>query len=306
MRRERLLVLGGGISSLAYLFYHPDAYALAADVGGMFAQKILGPTYLWSTPQTRRLYLDSFRSSAVDTIPTRVVRIGCLLDGKVMSMADVDGDRIRTAYSMKTRGTEPRDSHMSDGVSEFEVIDVPLSEIVERLVSAVRFRIIRGVAEAVDSYRGIVTARGGIEFPYDHLVSTIPAPILLWIMGRADEAETLVGYDKMYVSRKPLSDLEYRFLRSEFDYAYAPGSEHLYHRITRDTRSPGNIIAEYTHVPGSAVIPCPEGAHIHRAGQIVSGKEILRLLPPSIQLLGRYAEWDQGVRTEDVLEEIGC
>lgn len=314
MSRDKTLVLGSGISALAYLLYDESAFALAGDqVGGLFKMAAdLGPQLIWKTESTSKLLSDL----GVKNMGYRVVKVGYYYAGKLWSEEELDPEvmkLIRREYSFKTRGTEPRGSHMSSGKGSFEVFDLPVQELVSMLMDRVSLRLIREKALKVDLYeRRIETS--GRTYHYDDLVSTVPAPVLLKLTGNEHLVGTLTAYDKVY--QKVTGDTEDHFFVFErealsrgFEYVYCPDEGAPFHR-TRIIPGDGfdgleGVVREYTLTPalrggGST----PEGI-LQKGGQIVGGGEVLRSLPPSVRLLGRYASWKHEVRLEHVLDEIG-
>lgn len=316
--KEKTIVLGSGISALAYLFYHSDAFALAGDqVGGLFASaKNLGPQYVWKTPSTTRFltdmgYIDP--SGKAPSAATRVIRTGYWWRGKINRVEDLnDSDllEIRRLYSLKTRGTEPRDSHMSDGKSSFEIYDVPVDELVADLLKRVEMRLVYVRATSVDMVNRSVYAHGHeTEYHYDKLVSTVPAPILLKLVSNEALAEKLKAFHKVYERGEETTEVEEQlsihnrgFADEMIEYVYVPDSHYDFHRVR--CVGENEFVREYTLKNDAHVANFPKTALIQKRGQIIGGHEILKQLPSSIKPLGRYAEWRHGIRLEDVLEAI--
>lgn len=306
---EKTLVLGSGVSSLAYLFYNPFAFALAGtQVGGLFKQAAdLGPQYVWVTDSTTKLIKDLGVSRE-----TRSVRVGYLIGDELVDLDSLEPDTaliLRNQYSMKTRGTPPKQSHMSDGRVEFEIYVIPVSELVEILLDRVRLRLITETATLVDIYEQRVLSgdpQDQLKSPrirgYDQLVSTIPAPRFLKLIGQEDQVPKLLAWDKAYVKSNDYTVLEQALRSSGCDYAYLPGPESKAHRVK--LVDSGGVVMEFTLRPEDRPMNPGPGIVIQKQGQIIGGHEILDSLPKSIWLLGRYASWKHGVRLEHVLEEI--
>ena len=299
---DKTLVLGSGVSALAYLFYNPSSFALAGDqVGGLFANaKNLGPQYVWKTSSTTKLMRDLGLNWG-----TKTIRVGYAVQGEFLEKKKVSPDSmkaIRRMYSMKTRGVEPKESHMSDGKASFEIYDISVSELVKILIDRVSLRIYYHKATNVLAYDKEVRADDGRTWGYSTLVSTIPAPRLLDLMGCDEEKVKLVAWDKAYVVEKATGEFAKDFIASGFDYAYIAGEEMQAHRVKRVDES--TVLWEYTMKPGGFAVAPGEGVVIQKGGQIIGGHEVLNSLPKSVELLGRYSEWSHGVRLEDVLEKI--
>lgn len=321
--KDRTLVLGSGVSALAYLYYNPGAFALAGDqVGGLFASaQNLGPQYVWKTESTTKLLRDmGYIDSPIQppSAATRVIRIGYWWRGKVSRLEELsDSDRreVQRLYSLKTRGTEPKDSHMSDGKSEFEIWDLPVDQLVADLMKRVELRLIHQKALRVDPYRKLVyTGTGVYDFmDYDTLVSTVPAPVLLKLIGKEESAKNLLAFDKVYDRSQAETEVEEQFAimnrgfaDERVDYVYVPGGEFQFHRVRYIKEGDGapEFVREYTVKDPELLKEFPKEALVQKRGQIIGGHEILSSLPKNIELLGRYAEWRHGIRLEDVLEAL--
>ncbi len=287
----KTLVLGSGITALAYLYYDREAFALAGDqVGGLFKQQVMGPQYVWATPSTRKLLNELGLERRV-----RHLSIGYSLGGNIYQASDITADRmdeIRKQYAMKTRGITPAASHMSSGNGAPEIFSISVGQLVDTLLDRVRLRLIPCSATGVYMYGRQVYVKDE-AFEYDRLVSTIPAPIFLGLTRNGDQAKLLLARDKAYEKHEVGGVLGY-------DYVYYP-EEEPWHRISvmGGVGEVTSVIREYTLLPGQ---DAPEGSRRHRAGQIVGGREVLLSLPSSVELLGRYAEWRHDRRLENVLD----
>lgn len=313
--KEKTLVLGSGISALAYLFYNPDAFALAGEqVGGLFAKaRDLGPQYVWKTDSTTRLLRDmGYGSLASAEMRIKTIRIGYLFNGEVARLEDLTVTEravVQHSYAMKTRGIPPKDSYMSDGRSEFEIYSIAVEDLVKELLQRVSLRLFYHKASAVDMYRGIVLVEKPnlgltVPFEYEYLVSTVPAPVFLKLIGKEAEAPRLKAFDKVYEKSPAYYPFEHLMCSgNNFDYVYVAGNEHPFHRVRKfDGRM---VVREYTIVDGYSGPKFPDTVLTQPKGQIVSGHEVLESLPKdSVVTYGRYAQWKHGVRLEDTLEAI--
>lgn len=310
MRHEKTLVLGSGASALVHLFYNREAFALAGgQVGGLFSKaQDLGPQYVWKTRSTTKLLTDMGYIDPTNKNPsaaTRVIRVGYLWGGRISRLEDLsapDRAEAQRLYALKTRGIPPASSFMSDGKSEFDVYELPVEELVAELLRRVSLRIIRKSAKSVDLYRRVVRDSDDCPYEYDRLVSTVPSPVFLKLIGKEDEAPRLKAFDKAYEKAPTYYPLEHDLCDGKFDYAYVAGDEYSFHRVRRlDGR---HVVREFT-IKDSSTSKFPGAAVIQKSGQIVSGHEVLESLPrESVRLLGRYSEWQHGIRLEDVAEKI--
>lgn len=302
----KTLVLGSGPSALAYLFYNPDAFALAGDqVGGLFAQQAgLGPQLLWHDKLAQNLMEDLGLP-----ITTRQVKVGYIYRRTLLpreAMTDSEFEDFRNVYSLRTRGTKPIASHLSGGRSSFLAFTTPVDRIVQELAKQVALRLILGKAVFVDLYsRTVGSNQESTYLHYEKLVSTVPAPVLLSLIGHQDKIGQLSARDKTYleVQTSALPRWARDAVELGFDYVYVVDEECTtpYHRVKFLGGEGGTAILEDTIQPGQTP---PSSARLHRAGQIIGGSELLRSLPTYIETLGRYASWNHGIKLNQVLEII--
>lgn len=295
------IVLGGGPSALAFLFYNHDAVALAGpSLGGQFAQsKQLGPQLLWEDANTRAL-LEALGLST----ELRSISVGYFWNGRLIAGGDLGSaeQHVKKAYAMKTRGTEPKGTFLSEGKSVYNVFVATVEELVAALIEKVKDRCVLESAIQIFPEQKTVISSLGKGHKYDTLVSTIPAPILLKLITPDHPTlKDLQAFDKLYV-RATTGQVEpwmREALGREFEYVYVPGDEHLFHRV----KLGDPIILEYTHKSGVQVHGI--GTVTQKGGQIVRGhEELAKAVPPEIKLLGRYSQWKHGIKFHDVLREI--
>lgn len=306
------LVIGSGISALAYLFYHPEAFAVVGDKpGGQFLKQAeLGPQYIWADDNTIHLAMELGLPTEEQTI-----RVGCY-DG-LGHVTSEPTPELRQAYSHKTRGVAQA-SHMSGGHGRFKALVLKPKDLVQALYDAVATRLIKGRVISIDMYSQTVTVdspeSSGKEvsiigrscLEYHKLISTVPAPVFLGLIGKPELAATLRARAKLYCVGF-LHDLPdwvtQGFGVQNYNYIYIPDPAILYHRLTWIGEQRVGI--EFTLL--DARVPCEHKfmvSAIHPNGQIVGGGEVLDHLPGDVKLLGRYAQWKHEVRFNQVLQEI--
>lgn len=297
------IVLGGGPSALAYLFYNASATALVGpSLGGQFANsKNLGPQLLWYSDETKSL-LESLKLST----ETRKTDVGYYFNGVLRHGSEL-GAGLRHAqsqYAMKTRGTEPKSTFLSEGKTSYDVFTVTVEEMVRALVEVTAPRCVHALATHVDHDGKTVTGSDGKYYSCDQLVSTIPAPIFLKMVNPEHPAiSSLRSFDKMYVRASGhQAEPWMREARERgYDYVYVPGSDRAYHRVKV---SGEEVILEYT-MKESGVRLQGNGIVYQPGGQIVGGhEELAAAVPVNVKLLGRYAEWRHGIKFHDVLKKI--
>lgn len=289
----RTLVLGSGLSALVYLHYDDLALALAGpQVGGQAARSgELGPQLVWDDPLAREL----LSSLGLPLVPQRV-QVG-YHDPAGGGVVPQPPGKFREAYALKTRGQAPRASYLSGGRSSFTVLQVTMAQLAAELRRRVELRLLLTAAEAVNPWERWVLGGDGQRYHFDTLVATIPAPKLLKLLGRADAAEQLKARDKGYETWKLHQLPSWAQAAKLFDYVYVADPAVPYHRVKFN---PGGetAVVEYTARDGEKLAV---NGVLHPQGQIISGGEVLSSLPPWIRTLGRYAQWDHGVKLNEVL-----
>src|SRR3990167_339981 len=301
---EKHLVLGSGISALIYLYYHPESQAIGGEVrGGLFAkQKCLGPQYLWVDKYSGKLLRDLCLPRT-----KKKIRIGYYYNGKVFSrekLSTIEYNRIRSRYALNTRGTVDKGSYMSQGVGSFKAYDLGVDTLVQRLLQEVEARIMPFNAIDIDIDNRLVHSTNGTYF-YSKLISTVPAPLFLRLAGYEHLVQSLQAKDKYYLTidndELPAWAKE---CTCDFDYVYVVNSYsdlHYYHRIKFDKTT---AVLEFTG--RNTMVDNWKGPGLikHVGGQIIGGSEILKHLDKNIIFLGRYAQWQHGIKTNQVLEKV--
>lgn len=302
---EKNLVLGSGISALAYLFYNHEALAIAgkgAGIGGLAAiQSKIGPHLLWVDSNTERLLKDL-------GLPTdqRTVRVGYLVGEHVVSgrhLTAGEFQSFRQLYSRKTRGVEAKASHMSGGAKEFRVFKIGMDDVAKKLLEAVQSRLIQGSVSEIDVYNRILLVEYKTTHAFETLISTIPAPVFTEVSDMAHLTGRLVAWDKVY--RCTPYDLLPPWASEasgRYEYAYNADPRDTFHRIRF---MPGYAVLEYS-IPNLKDFVCNSACETitQPKGQIIAGAEIFESLPEYIRLLGRYAQWEHGVKFNQVLKRI--
>jgi hypothetical protein len=200
---------------------------------------------------------------------------------------------------------------LSSGRGSFSVFDYSAQQLAKHLLERLRLRLIPGKAELIDLYGKCVATRG-THYRYDELVSTIPAPVFLKLCGHEAATRQLKAYDKVYLPATHHLDGTHLFemvaAKAGYDYVYITAEDVDFHR-TKIILQEGakwealQVVREYTLLPG-VFAPSSERSIVQKQGQIIGGREVLESLPPSVELLGRYAEWRHDRRLEDVLEAV--
>jgi hypothetical protein len=287
-------ILGGGIAGLIAAYYNKDYVIISDKIGGQMAAGGMGPRILEVNDNSTRLLEDL----GFDIVPIKTARIGYKCHGVYKEKLTPED---REEYYLKSRNlttaAEVPSSVMSDGKKEIKYFDINWNELIERLVNSITTDTIFSNAKKIDVENKVIMLDNGMEVNYEHIISTIPAPIFLKLSGLEPE-EKLVFCKKVFI----LINENYIDLK-DYDYIYFPCKDTLYHRISRvgvnmaaieftTTVNTKTLFDKWKNIAKKAVeLP---------VGQIQSGKvqEI-----KGVTFVGRYACWNHDIKTDDVVEQ---
>lgn len=288
-------ILGGGIAGLIAGFYEKDYYIIGQDIGGQMSQKGLGPRILEVNDYSAKLLEDL----EYDSVPIKVAKIGYRHNNRFQDRLN---EQLRKKYYLKSRNiqtpnVEMPSSIMSDGKNSIRYFDIDWNDLILRLYNAVKDRYIIDKITGIDINNKLINTDVS-QYDYDKIISTLPAPVFFNLSGEIPEEE--LTYEKklfVIVSSKTV-DL------SEFDYVYYPDMDCSYHRVTRLSETRAAI--EYTGNQFNHTNLFDYWRHIAfevktlPMGQIKSGKVGSF---KDIEFLGRYAEWNHDIKTDDIVKK---
>ncbi|MBZ4649284.1 hypothetical protein [Thermosipho sp. (in: thermotogales)] len=293
------IIIGGGISGLIFKFYNPEYKIVSSNVGGQMTNKIpLGPRILQVNEWNERLLKDLGIECNI-----KKARIGYFFKGK---LHDFCPDEYRILYYMKSRClaniNEIPESVMSEGKNEILYYDVNFKDIIQKILSNIKIchLTVKQIKHDVISFFDVST-----RIKYEHIVSTIPAPTFCMIYGN-DIKEV-----KKYIDiRRQLRFLNKQFVLvdkkyvaeelGDFDYVYFPENKQPYNRITKVNDQ--LAVVEFTNVKKNKapIFSDIKGYEYIDIGQIQGG---VIQEPDKIMFLGRYAEWNHKIKTQDIVKK---
>ena len=307
-------VLGAGISGLLWAYYHDD-YVVITDDFGRLVTGIDPVVWLNDTDLTRRLVKDlGLRVEPVEK------PIGYKIGDRVLDRIEVargDPDFLTSVlddillkkmvpwetleasrggqFSVRVRTPSRSLTKDSDVLS---YLDVDMSDLVVRLVEAVTPRICCGQRiEQIDASK-MISESGSWE--YEHIVSTIPAPIFARIWRGERGLPRLHWCPVTFV----ISNRAPGWWDDRFIVVYDHDLDSPVSRVGRFGR---DWRWEFTGRPDDDTLadylPIPNGRFVNPYGRIVQD---VRLVSPDprILFLGRTAEWDYRGLIDRTLERV--
>lgn len=303
------IVLGCGTAGLVHVFYHSDSIAYGGKILGELSYKyILGPRLLQSDEKgVMRSFIEDFLSKynlkEKYTIYPKVARIGYeYQDGTIKEFAD---ESFKKKYVQRTRNKkEYEKSYLSDSqsiishyvlksVESGEEINDSFSFIFKEIAERETNRIIEKNVKSIDLEQCRIIFDDDKEITYDSLVSTIPLNIF------RDISKANINFDFELLNKNfiicDLSSDEDKKLSEKYSYVYSVGN-----RYTRKTYQKYYVVYEAIKdfekkIEGNSIIDKVSlKLQIKDSFSMSSYKNIL--------FLGRYAQWNHGIRLHNVIE----
>jgi len=296
----RKYVIGGGLAGLIFMHYNSDYILIEGREDKEISVPL--PQYIYDDESTRELLTELGIN-----FEKRTVHVGIYFVNGWVPPAD----EIRALYYEKTRGETIEDFPpytMSMGKTEFDILDVSIQDLREVLRNRIIGRIIHEDVVSIDfeqKYLWTTDYLSGAT-PYEKVVSTIPAPIFLKIIGWMNELYWL-KWKPIFVysaQAKPTSFI----YQHTFDYVLFPGPEVPFYRMTKgqffdigiESTQEFDVKKWFPGLePKSFVMPY---------GKIVGGciQEIaMKYIGPDtdeITFFGRYGAWLPQLKIQDVIK----
>jgi hypothetical protein len=295
-------ILGYGIAGMICKCFMPNFKVIAKSSSAQNQQSIqLGPRFLYPSET-----FDSFLSSIGLSTEKRKVKIGYVYKGKYV---DKLTDKMIETYNLKTRGVaEKFKSSLSDFKKEFDAYVVTQDELALKLVKMLpKEDVIDATVYDVDLvdrsfkillkpfYTGnfdasVAIASKDIEGKvyFDKVLCTLPLSAI---------AKTLTNFSSLFHLRAvPIWFKEYvgaNYDMCDYDIVYALDNSIDWYRVT--IASNKNIIQEYSHHV--------DGAFELKTGKLANNAD-MRKLSDDFLLVGRYAQWNNSIRTREVVEDV--
>jgi hypothetical protein len=292
-------VIGSGLSGLI-AGYILDWPVIGKDIGGQMKSPFpLGPRILEAAGESTWL----IAKLGIQVPPMKEYTIGYKdKDGNVHDEPD---HNFRAAYYAKTRLENDQsfisipESIMTGGRKRLIGWDMEQLQLVQKLRS--RVAIIPSNIINIFTSRKTLVLEDGTELKYDNLLSTIPLPTLNNLIGSPLERDLFKAFDTVFVEASSYDEI---YSPTDYkDYVYVANHTIPHHRITRIGLN--TYVYEYRADRYSGCFYSdplyfkPMYKHIVKNCQIAKDLKLDSLL--GIKLIGRYAEWYHGHKTEDVI-----
>lgn len=278
------IVLGGGISGLLMLeILKGKNYIMFAkenSIGGQLKNDFpLGPRILHYNQKTKA-FLESI---GINETP-RIYKVGYLVGNELKSQITAE-ERLR--YYVKTRGNSNINATtMSEGKTQITGWDLNKLNLVEVLYERNKHLIYPFDVNTIEVNNKLINNK----YEYDNLTSTIPLEALQKIV----QIQNKITYD---TQRKDVyfHHVKYAFIFEGYDYIYSVDGE--FNRITK--------INDREHViEASRLLSMPANC---LQDLKVANTQIVNELKLTdyhgIKLVGRYAQYDHGIKTNNIIEK---
>jgi len=190
-------IIGGGLSGLIFAYYNPEYTVITSSAGGVFGDSnFSGVIVLHDTPENRNLLEDLSLP-----IVQRPVLILSLVGGDILHSSQVrreERNKIRLKKMIThdrypktdfTKDLETGSLELSTDRDILPTLEVEPGELVTELVKRVTIKNGCTVTQIKDTSLTYTRKGAGTEeVEFDHLVSTLPAPIFWSIYEGAQEA----------------------------------------------------------------------------------------------------------------------
>jgi hypothetical protein len=304
-------ILGGGIAGLLAAYYLPDFYLVSDKLGGQSGEDVsLGPRLIKFDDYTKTLMRD------LGVYPfVKKIFIGYLMDQRAYK--DMP-EGFREKYVKQTREVDVvEDSHLSSGQNTIDVFDVEYKLIVDKLIEFIKLKdkFVEAKVERVDiEKKDLVAKRGDTELwlKYDKLINTLPLPLFYKLSNQQDKIVDFDALDTSFIQVLSTNPMDLK-LAEHFDYIYVVGQ--LFHRYTYLEKKSYKVtyILEYKGTVTEDNINLLNEHIMNGGAQIIDYKVIPKcqikqskniLEDSGVQMLGRYAQWNHGIKINELLKEI--
>lgn len=293
-------IIGGGISGLICSFYNPNSIVISKNTGGQLNNEFpLGPRLLQKNEYTKRLLDDLGLNCNV-----KEAKIGYSESERIFTNETNEKFRLNYYQSTRTNSSiaDIPASVMSENKNVIEYYDVDLNDIVILLSRHVN--IYNSTVTEIDVNDKSILLSDGNIFTYSDLTSTVPLPLLIKISKQDNIEHDFSCLDKTYVLAENFNNY-----LSSYDYIYY--NDEMYNRVTSHLRDNKQMyIIEYTNKKILDIYKQCEDCGIvmvdvktQKNAQICNNCYINPFEKYNIKLLGRYAQWQHNIKTQDVIKE---
>jgi len=284
-------VLGGGIVGLISAFYNKGYKILTKDNGQVF----FGPRIIKRTD-----FVDLFIEKIMCDISPKIYKVGYFFNKNTQSIIDQE---TRISYLKKTRGDEwwkYIKSGMNNGdniIEGYNMISV-WSRLSVLLKQNYEYFAIRTIDLYKKSIRGYFLGKENTmdiyQLIYYKLINTIPAPIFNQFLIPN------FSYKGVNIYHYLVESSNFDGFMKDYDFVYFPEKNIPFYRITRvnDSRF---CVESLTSINVDDYVDCNVILKSFVNNAKING-DIPLVINPYIKHVGRYANWDNDLRTHDIIE----
>ena len=289
-------ILGSGLAASIAKIYNPEFLMIGPELKKNMQ---FGPHYVYKNEDTEDFLDRLFNFRYLFKFDTKTILIGYYFDKDFYCIPTPE---IITAYKEKTRGKDFKDddSIMTNKTHKFDVYDINFNYLMMKMLQTPA---IQGEIVKVDLLRKKIYLKVGEVLSYDKLISTIPAPSFMAILGLS--CEEYKARD-IYFSRLLKDNVEdvYDFT---FDFIYYADPELDYYRITCNFDKYQNI--EYYDVESldslSTLGYSSQIRKVEYRRKIYQGQklDLTDSRFDDIFFIGRYSRWDNSIRMTEMIQD---
>jgi len=289
-------VLGYGIAGALMKYFSPDLRVISDDVAGKNISFKgtpiqLGPRYVYYSKQAADLLDELGLDSSVIE-----VKVGYMTeDGFTKKLTE----KMLSSYNYKVRGTTKKvEGSMSDEMSSFSVFATSQQKLFEELSRRVhKSDFIKAQVRDIDLNLKMMSfdLSSGMHMSFDSAVSTLPLPLMKSMHSLKDRINYNFVFKDIYLKQLDAAKTEMivplKFFQ-EADIIYLIGKNTDFYRVSKT--------ADEDIFVGESVVDLGDCYKL-RAAKISNPKHFDKL-SDHFWLLGRYAQWDNKMRTTEVIE----
>ena len=291
---NKKFLAGSGISSLIFAFYNPQYTIIAPQegLGGKLKNDFLKNTIYLHADQSSKQFLTDVGIHYTSRVHTLKYCKGGQIRREIYVI-----DKINFIKKKLQDDTfMPKDTNLSVEDYYINVLDVDYQLLIQKLsekVTIIDETIIRITEDT------IVTDK--MVYQYDELISTIPAPIFWRLYYKPKNLE----FKSIPVTFVLTDEVPNILVGVPFDLIYFIDKKYEYTRINSYD---GKYLYEWSSELSEEEVKkqLPKNAnilkyHVDNMGIIFTNDE--NIPPKNIRFLGRFAQWNHKIKTNDVIKE---
>jgi len=290
MKKENYII-GGGLTGLLCAYYLKDYKLISKqqNLGGQLKSSFqLGPRFVRHNKHLIRLLND-----LKIKFKTKIIRTG-YYDGE--HILDKMNYHLARKYALTTHNSKlVSENFMNDGLTEMEVLDFKMKDLIKLLTAKVKNRIINANVVSTNNYTRLLLLSNNKKLQYNKLISTIHYINLCSLLGKLDNVKCKDIYF-YYTKKAPI-----KFDKNKFSFIYCITRNLPFNRITvcKDyfvLESTDELTATEKKYYKITQTECLKNCKINNMYELIKFKNITPV--------GRYATLDNEKRIHTVIDDI--